>query len=235
MNHENIRPTVVLVDDDYAIAECVARCLNHMAEVEVVAVGRHAQAAVALAAAHRPAVVLMDIHMPGVDAFWACQEILTQTRQETRVLFYTGFPRDHYLDRALAAGASGMVSKHSESMQALCTAIRHVANGGTYYSPELASRFVQLENEAPRSRVTTLAHREIEVLRLLALGRTNREIGDELGISLRSVEKEVSDMKQKLGLNSTNELLIFAAREELIYPELLMTPANGAEPVEAGA
>lgn len=223
MNDEDFKPTVIIVDDDTAIAECVARCLSNTGRVEVLGVGRHAQEGVAMAVDRQPDVVLLDIHMFGADAFWACQQILTLTSGCSRVLFYTGFPRDQYLDRALAAGAAGMVSKHSESIESVVSAIRHVARGNTYFSPELANRLVELDGGASRSRLTTLAHREIEVLRQLALGKTNREISDSLNISLRSVEKEVADMKQKLALNSTNELLIFAAREELIFPELLFT------------
>lgn len=214
------KPSVVMVDDDIAIMRCVAQCLEREAGLRVVGFARHAQAGVALALDKKPDVVLMDVHMPGADAFWACREIVRQTKGEVKVLFYTGFPRDHYLDRCIASGGSGMLSKHTEALEDIGMAVRHVVRGNKYYSPELSKRLVEIEGEAPRSRLSTLNQRELEVLRGLAIGKTNREIADQLDLGLRSVEKCVSDIKLRLDLDTTNELLVFAANEGIVFAEL---------------
>ena len=213
--------TVIVVDDDITtVRKPWVAALDGCDGIEVVGQAGHAQAGLAAALETEPDVVLMDIHMPGMDAFWACEQIVQKTKGETRVLFFTGFPRDSYLDRCLAAGGIGMCSKHTETLENMCVAIRHVSRGEKYFSSELAKRLVEPEVDKPQSRLSTLQAREVEVLRKLSSGRTNRQISDELEIGLRSVEKAVSDLKRKLALKTTNELLIFAANEGILHPEL---------------
>jgi DNA-binding NarL/FixJ family response regulator len=220
---------IVLVDDDQALLECVGEYLERHENFQVVGRALHAQAGLALVLEKRPDVVLLDIHMPGADAFTICNQMVGKTAGQTKVLFFTGFPRDLYVDRAIEARAAGIVSKHSENMAAIGLAIRHVLRGNTYYSAELARRFAERDasgSDAPQSRFASLDDRELDVLRLLAMGKTNREIGVTLQISLRSVEKEVADLKTKLSLNTINELLVYAANEGLIFPELLYQQAS---------
>ncbi|UUO06378.1 response regulator transcription factor [Blastopirellula sp. J2-11] len=214
-------PRVVLVDDDEAIMRCVGRVLELDEEIEVIGQTGHAQAGVALVCQKRPDVVLMDIHMPGGDPFLACREIQTALDGACQVLYYTGFPRDQYLDRCIASGAAGIVSKHTESIRNVALAIRHVAAGNSYFSPELANRLIELEAGHPMSRIATLTHREISVLRELAAGKTQLEIAEALDLSERTVNKEVGDLKEKLALRSLNELLIFSVNEGLSHPELI--------------
>lgn len=221
MVQQNAIPSVVLVDDDPVVTECLGSCLQQRELASVLGSASHAQAGVMLALEKRPDVAILDIHMPGADAFWACREILSGSQGQIRVLFFTGFPLDQYLDRCLESGGSGVMSKHSETVESIGLALRHVIRGGQYFSPELAARFAEVDSGEQISRFASLAERELEVLRQLSVGYTNREIAKHLQISLRSVEKEVADLKQKLGLATTNELLMFAAREGLVFPELL--------------
>ncbi|PQO39999.1 response regulator transcription factor [Blastopirellula marina] len=214
-------PKVVLVDDDEAIMRCVGRVLEMDEDIVVVGQTDHAQAGVAMVQDKRPDVVLMDIHMPGADPFLACREIQEKLNGACQVLFYTAFPRDQYLDRCIASGAAGIVSKHSESIRNVALAIRHVAAGNNYFSPELAKRLIELESGAPVSRIATMTHREISVLRELASGKTQLEIAEALDLSERTVNKEVGDLKEKLALRSLNELLIYAVNEGLAHPELI--------------
>lgn len=217
--------SIIIVDDDLAIMQCVGDFLARHEGIEVVGYASHAAMGVALALEKLPDLALLDIHMPGADAFGACRQIVDRTQDRVKVLFYSGFPREQYLERSIAAGAYGMVSKHSETIQGLALAIRYVLAGNTYFSPELAKRLLELENAAPRTRVSTLTPREIEVVQQLATGKTNSEIALELGVSLRSVEKEIADVKSKLDLKSVNELLMFAANEGIVYPELVLSPS----------
>lgn len=122
-------PRIVIVDDDIGLAAgCWAEELHRRKVVNVVAKARNAQAGVAAATnlTPYPDVVLMDIHMPGADAFWACKEIVLLTGEDTKVVFFTGFPRDHYLDRCIDSKGSGMLSKHSATFEDLEDAILHV-------------------------------------------------------------------------------------------------------------
>lgn len=216
-------PRVVIVDDDDAIMRAVARVLGLDESIEIVGQTTHAQAAIPLTETLCPDVVLMDIHMLGLDPFQACEEIIRATRGKTRVLFYTGFPRDTYLDRCLAVGAAGIVSKHSESLKNLAYAIRYVARGKKYFSPELDQRLVERAEGAPASRFASLSNRERNVLRELALGKTQSGIAAALDISERTVNTVVGALKDKLQLESLNELVIFAVNEGLIHPELQYT------------
>ena len=214
------QPKIIIVDDDFAIMRCVSMVLEKEENISIVGQTMHAQAGVAMARCTKPDLALMDIHMPGADPFIACSEIVHESQQRTRVLFYTAFPKDQYLDRAIASGASGIVSKHTESIQNLGLAVRHVLNGKDYFSPELARRLVELREGAPQSRLSTLTHREIEVLRGVAHGKTQLQIAHDLDISERTIQMEVAHLKDKLDVATTSELLHFAVNEGIIFPEL---------------
>ena len=216
-------PTIIIVDDDFSIMRCVGIALEREESIRVVGQTTHAQAGIAMARHTNPDLVLLDIHMPGADPFEACAKIVREPGQPARVLYYTAFPKDQYLDRAIAAGASGIVSKHTESVQNLGLAIRHVVDGSTYFSPELTRRLVELEEGVPRSRLSALTHREIEVLRGVADGKTQPQIATEIGVSERTVHMEVAHVKEKLALSTTHELLMFAINEGLAFPELQPT------------
>lgn len=226
-------PRVLIVDDDDAIMRAVARVLDLDESIDIVGQTTHAQAAIPMAEVLCPDVVLMDIHMLGLDPFQACEQILESTGGRTKVLFYTGFPRDTYLDRCLAVGAAGVVSKHTESLKNLGYAIRHVAKGNTYFSPELDRRLVEREQGQPTSKLATLNQRERDVLRELALGKTQGAIATQLDLSERTVNTVVGSVKEKLELTSLNDLVIFAVNEGLIYPELQYATAR-VQPLSPG-
>ncbi|QDU98317.1 response regulator [Lignipirellula cremea] len=213
---------VVIVDDDIDIMRCVGACLEKSESIQVIDYASHAQSGLAMAVALRPDVVIHDIHMPGADAFWACRQIIDRTDGEVKVLFYTGFPSDHYVDLAMEAGAAGVVSKHSETLHGLAFAVRHVLTGDRYFSPELESRLVELESGQAKTRRSMLSRREIQVLKLMAEGQGNRQVSETLKLSLRLIEKIIAEMKKKLTLNSTNELLVYATREGLLQAELML-------------
>lgn len=219
-NPKPSHPRVLVVDDDDAIMRAVARVLDSDESIQIIGQTTHAQAALAMVESTNPDVVLMDIHMHGLDPFLACKQITKTSRGKAKVLFYTGFPKDNYLDRCLEVGAAGIVSKHSESLRNLAFAIRHVAAGNTYFSPELDKRLVEREDGVPSSRLATLTDREVGVLRELSLGRTQSEIAEALDISERTVNKTVGDLKSKLQVQTINEMLIFAVNEGLVHPEL---------------
>jgi len=213
-------PEIITVDDDLSIMRCVGHVLEKETGIRVVGQATHALAGLAMAVLKQPDLVLMDIHMPGGSPFTACRKIMEE--QCAKVLFFTGFPRDLYLDQARSAGASGIISKHTASIAELGIAIRYVLMNAEnfYYSPELVNRMVELEEGAPQSRLSTVTHREIEVLQLIGAGKTQSEIAQELDLSDRTIHKEVNHLKSKLDISTVRGLMCFAITEGVFHPEL---------------
>lgn len=214
------KPRIVIVDDHVSIMRCVGAYLSETGGMEVVGYASHAQGGVALATEAQPDLVLSDIRMHGADPFDACQELTAAANGATKVLFYTGYPRDQFVDRCMDVGGFGIVTKHAEPLESVALAIRHVLRGRTYFSPDLAKRIVDLNAGKPRSLGSMLSERERSVLKGLSLGKTNHDIAKELNLSLRSVEKEVSQLKRKLNQSSTAGLIMYAANEGIAFPEL---------------
>lgn len=221
METSKCAPRIIIVDDDYAIMQCVGQTLQQTEGIEVLGYARHPQAGAALAVNSNPDLVLMDTRMPAGDPFYFADEITRHSHGRTKVLFYTDTPSDYFLDRCLSVRAAGMVSRHGETLQELAHAIRYVLEGYQYYSADLQNRIRNRDTEKPSSPLSELTPRDIEVIRLLAQGNTNQEVANTMNLSLRSIEKAISDMKTKLSIRTTNQLLIYAAREGAVCPELI--------------
>ena len=207
--------TVVLVDDHVCTSAAMATRLDS-AGFRVIATLDHAGIAVAVCQLRHPALVLMDIDMPGADPFVAVAEILAVS-PSTRVLFFSGHPTDKFIDRALASGAAGFVTK-TEKFEHLVWAMQHVLAGHTYFSPRVAERFAQTRGQPPTSRLSVLTPRELEVLRYLAQGMSCGEVGKALGLSRKTVEKHQYRVRGKLKIDGAVELARFAIREGLLAP-----------------
>ncbi|KJL40358.1 response regulator transcription factor [Microbacterium trichothecenolyticum] len=207
-------PRVLLADDHGAIREALRLMLdNHGLEV----IGEAADGAVAVrnAAALRPDVVLMDLRMPGTDGVTATREIVTAG--SAQVLVLTSFDEDELVEGALRAGAAGFLLKTTDAAT-LVEAVRRVAAGEGMLDPRVTRRALAL---IPRSRQVTrgageldlLTERERQVLEGMRAGRSNRQISDELGISLATVKTHVSSVLAKLGARSRSHAVAIAAGE----------------------
>ncbi|MDR7188288.1 DNA-binding NarL/FixJ family response regulator [Microbacterium sp. BE35] len=207
-------PRVLLADDHGAIREGLRLMLdNHGLEV----IGEAADGAVAVrnAAALRPDVVLMDLRMPGTDGVTATREIVTAG--SAQVLVLTSFDEDELVEGALRAGAAGFLLKTTDAAT-LVEAVRRVAAGEGMLDPRVTRRALAL---IPRSRQVTrgageldlLTERERQVLEGMRAGRSNRQISDELGISLATVKTHVSSVLAKLGARSRSHAVAIAAGE----------------------
>jgi two-component system response regulator NreC len=200
---------ILLVDDHAVVRSGLRLLLDAAPDLEVVAEAGNAQDAVFRLRETHPDIVLMDVVMPGTDGIEATRSILKEA-PETKVLVLSMEDDPRYVREAFAAGASGYVLKEAADSE-LVEAIRQVGAGGRYVHPELGARLVSAEaQERVRAELDPLSEREHEVLRLLALGHTNQEIGEMLFLSVRTVETHRSHIMQKLRLTSRAELVRYA-------------------------
>jgi DNA-binding NarL/FixJ family response regulator len=195
---------VLVVDDQALFREGVVTLLSAHADVEVVGEAENGRQALEAVARLRPAVVLMDLRMPVLDGVAATREIV-QLHSESRVIVLTTFDDDDELFDALRAGAAGYLLKDVSS-EKLAEAIRVAARGESFLQPSIASKVLAELNRRParptradRALLEPLSERELEVLRHLARGASNREIAERVYLAEGTVKNYVSSILGKLG------------------------------------
>jgi DNA-binding NarL/FixJ family response regulator len=203
----------VLVADDQSMVRAGFRMLlAGEQDIEVVAEASNGLEAVAKAARANPAVILMDIRMPELDGLEATRRILA-ANDAARVLILTTFGLDEYVYEALCAGASGFMLKDDPAEQ-LINAVRIVATGNALLSPAITKRVIRQFTRIPRlarpKELGELTERELEILRLIATGLSNAEIGRELFIGETTVKTHVTHILQKLGLRDRVQAVVLA-------------------------
>ncbi len=192
---------VLIADDQRLMREGLATLLTLSDDIEIVAQAGDGSEAIELAKAQRPDVILMDIQMPrvnGVEATRAIRSILPATQ----IIILTTFDNDEYLLEGLRAGACGYLLKDMPSEQ-LADAIRSAAKGQSPIGPEMARKLVNLVTQnpiapPPPTAASELSEREIEVLRLIAAGLSNKEIAEKLFIAEGTAKNHVSNILSKL-------------------------------------
>jgi DNA-binding NarL/FixJ family response regulator len=203
---------VVVADDQSMVRAGFRLLLSGEEDIEVVAEAKDGLEAVDKATRLRPTVVLMDIRMPQLDGLEATRRILAAD-DAARILILTTFDLDEYVYEALRAGASGFVLKDDPPEQ-LLAAIRTVAAGDALLSPAVTKRvikqFIRLPRPAPPKELDELTGREREILRLIANGLSNVEIGRQLYISETTVKTHVTHILQKLGLRDRVQAVVLA-------------------------
>jgi DNA-binding NarL/FixJ family response regulator len=203
---------VLIADDHSVVRQGLRMFLGLDPELEVVGEASDGAEAVALSRALKPDVVLMDLLMPGTNGITATQQIRAG-QPGTEVVALTSVLEDDSVIAAVQAGAVGYLLKDTNAEQ-LCKAIKAAAKGQVQLAPEAAARLVR---EVRSPDVTAdLTPRETDVLRALATGLTNREIGRELGIGERTVKTHVSHLLSKLGLQSRTQAALYAVRIGLV-------------------
>jgi DNA-binding NarL/FixJ family response regulator len=209
----------VLVADDQSMVRAGFRMLlSGEKGIEVVAEAANGLEAVEKADRFDPTVVLMDIRMPELDGLEATRRILAAD-PDARVLVLTTFDLDEYVYEALRAGASGFVLKDDPPEQ-LISAIRTVASGDALLSPAVTKRvirrFARIPSPAPPPELGELTERELDVLRHVARGLSNAEIGRELFIGETTVKTHVTHILQKLGLRDRVQAVVLAHEAGLL-------------------
>lgn len=203
---------VLLTDDHPIVRDGLVAVLELQPDMEVVGEAGDGPAAVELARALKPDVVLMDLQLPGFSGAEATREILADSPQ-TRVLILTAYDSDEGILEAVRAGASGYLLKGSVRGE-LVQVIRLVASGGSLLQPALVARL--LEHRTPEGTHEALSEREHAVLKLLVDGRRNKEIADVLGIAERTVKFYTGIIFQKLGVTSRTEAAAAALKQGLV-------------------
>jgi DNA-binding NarL/FixJ family response regulator len=216
---------VVLVDDQALLRVGFRMILEAEADVEVVGEAADGAEAVAVTAATDPDVVLMDVRMPGVDGI-AATERIASSGAAARVLILTTFDLDEYVYAGLRAGASGFLLKDAPPAD-LLAAVRTVAAGDAVLAPSATRRLIdRFADAAPAPArpaaapdpLAELTEREQEVFRLVAAGRSNREIAGELFVSEGTVKVHVSRLLAKLGLRDRVQAVVLAYESGIVAP-----------------
>lgn len=198
---------VALCDDHAVVRSGLRNILADEADVEVVGEAGNAADAVAVAAAEQPDVFVMDLGLPATNGIEATRQVLAAS-PATAVLVLTVHDDVAYLRRAFDAGARGYLVKDAADVE-LVLAVRSVASGDEYVHPSLGAALLAPEaaSARPSGPGGVLSEREVDVLRMVALGHTNADIAAELHVSVRTVETHRAHVQQKLGLKARADLV----------------------------
>jgi len=206
-----VEPIRLVIADDHAVVRAGLRLLLDAEEgLQVLAEAGEIDTTRRMVAAHRPDVLVLDLNMPGPPSLPAIPELAEQTA----VVVLTMQNDPAFARRALQAGARGYVLKEAADAE-LVQAVRAVADGRTYLNPELGARLATAPAE-PVGPPDDLTERELEILRLIALGHTNGEIAKQLYLSVRTVESHRAHIQQKTRRATRSELVRYALDHSLI-------------------
>lgn len=204
---------VLIVDDSHLFRLGLSALISAQEGFTVVAHSRSGKEAVQTSLSAAPDVVLIDIALPGVNGLEVVPHI-KRRQPNAKVVMLTNFRTEDYVRAALRAGADGYVLKDA-SFDELIMALRSVASGKTYLSPDVSCHVVQSflhpgSTSTKSSPLEVLTHRERSILQLIAEGRTNRSAAEYLSVSPKTIEKHRARLMRKLGLRNASELLLAA-------------------------
>jgi len=214
------RISVLLVEDHTVVREGLRALLTAEDDIEVVCEARNGREAVQLIKKLLPDVVVMDIAMPLLNGVEATRQIL-KIVPATKVLILSAHSEDEYVEQVTEAGAAGYLLKQTAA-NILVKAIREAHRGRKFFSPSISKRFSDLHEKSigrgkkPRKGAGRLTSREAEVLQLIAEGMANKETAEQLGISVKTVEKHRQHLMSKLGIHDTAGLTRYAISAGII-------------------
>ncbi|MCG3207991.1 MAG: Transcriptional regulatory protein DegU [Anaerolineae bacterium] len=206
------KTSVLIADDHQIVREGLLKVLQASDEFEVIGQATNGREAIELAKLHRPQVVIVDIQMPDVDGIETTATITRQVPM-SNVVILSSYDQDEYIYKSLQAGAKSYALK-GDNIEVLLEVVRAAARGKSLLPPHIATRLVnRIAAPQPDSGLTA---REVEVLKLLAEGLRNKEIGEALHITERTVKNHVAKIITKLNVKSRTEAVSYAIKNKLI-------------------
>ncbi len=209
---------VLLADDQVLVRSGLSAILSIHDDLDVVGEASDGAEAVELTLQLDPDVVVMDVRMPAMDGIEATRRL---AEHPARILILTTFDLDEHVYEALRAGASGFLLKDAPPAR-LADAIRTVAAGETLLGPEITRRVVERYVQAPPPRTEVFADltaRELEIVKAVARGLSNAEVGDELGLSEATVKTHLTSILRKLDLRDRTQVVVLAYERGLVVPQ----------------
>lgn len=206
---------VIIIDDDPLVSQALRTILESDADIEVPCIGSDGSEALSLFEAYRPDIVLMDIRMKNVSGLAAGEAVLT-AHPDARIFFLTTFSDDDYIVKALRMGARGYLLK--QSFDSIIPSLRAVLAGQSVFGGDIAARISFLQHATARKPSLladySLSQKEISILELIAEGKSNREIAEQLYVSEGTLRNSISILLEKLELKSRTQLAIFYLKKE---------------------
>jgi DNA-binding NarL/FixJ family response regulator len=221
------RISVLLAEDHPIVRVGLRALLEQERDIEVVGEAETGRQAVQLIRKLRPAVVVMDIAMPLLNGLEATRQI-RRDFPDTKVLILSAHSDDAYVERGVALGAAGFLLKQTSS-DTLATAIREVQKGNTFFSPSVSKRLRARDQKSLdrrgrlQKRNNRLSPREAEVLQLIAEGKPNKQIAEELGVRFKTVDKHRQQLMAKLNIHDISGLTRYAIRAGIIEGGVQLT------------
>lgn len=208
---------VLVVDDHPVVRDGLRTFLGTQPDIEVLGEAANGEQAVEFVTSSPADVVLMDLVMPGIDGIEATRRIVEMS-PATKVIVLTSYADDERVFPAIKAGAWGYLLTYVEPSE-LAEAIRKVFKGESLLHPTIAARLMQEVSQSERTTVGALTDRELEVLKLIARGMSNREIASDLTLSEKTVKTHVSNILAKLHLADRTQAALYAVRRGLADPD----------------
>ena len=194
---------VLLIDDSPIIRLGLRTALEDYSDINIVGEAANAADGVAAVVLHKPDVVLLDLHLPDKSGFHACRELL-KLRPQTRVLILTSNSNERNVQEAMSAGAQGYLLKDNDGA-ALAAGLRSVATGSAVLDPSMAGQVLNLVKRRPElsaaEKLNQLSFQERRVVALLAEGMTNKQIGEQMGLTEKTVKKYLATIFTKLNID----------------------------------
>ncbi len=210
---------IILVDDHTLVRAGFRSLLEALEDVKIVAEANNGYDAIELVRQYHPDVVLMDIAMPGINGLETTERIRREF-QDIRIILLSMYTNEEYVLQAVRIGAAGYIVKDADSSE-FELAIRSVASGGAYLSPSISRHVMNgyaRNSQGTEDAGAQLSPRQREVLRLIAIGYTTKEIAVQLGITLKTVDAHRSQLMRELDIHNVAGLVRYAIRMGLITP-----------------
>lgn len=201
---------LAIAEDHQSLIDGIKLLLEYEDDISIVGTANDGEALLHIVDKKRPNVVLTDIRMPKLDGIEATKQI-KKSNPEIKVLAFSMFDQTDAIQQMLDAGASGYILKNS-SLTEVLNAIRTVAKGDTYFDANINTNVLDSENTTKKKGILT--KRQIEILELIALGKTSREIADDLFIGIHTVDTHRKNMARILGLQGKGELMRYALEKK---------------------